>query len=112
MDDYLYVVIDQLPPANCSAVLVCSETLADRFSDETPLILLPDGFDPMTIMNDLLRIFDEFRSWDRSLQDVVEYHQDLRVLADRGAQKIGCRLLVSDKNLRLLADSKFPDATT
>lgn len=106
--DYIYMIDDQkLPAALCApAIWICRE---DREIQEPsyPLAVIRGDVSTAEVMNALLAVFERFQNWEASLQECVDQHLNLRELAGRGARQIGCRILISDRRLMILADSHF-----
>ncbi|HJC25930.1 MAG TPA: helix-turn-helix domain-containing protein [Candidatus Eisenbergiella merdavium] len=109
--DYIYVLENQTLPEGFSVPVVCTASGGADFSRASgPVMVVQDCCSVQELMNALLKIMEEFDVWDHSMQDAVAQRRDLSELAGIGARKIGCRLLINDKNLVLLADSRYYNA--
>lgn len=106
--EYVYLIdTKELPESfGSSAIWICPNDAVPENIDY-PLAIVRGEIDAAELMNALLKIFDQFREWDESLRECVEKRLSLRELAGRGAARIGCRILISDKKIMLLADSHF-----
>ena len=122
-DHYIYIFNYKEFPENLSAPAICVDH-ADDMSDvsnvtsvnlqdisydslDYPIMVIHNKESVKKVMNAVLKIFDDFHTWDESLQEALQNQMDLRELAGRAASMLECRVLISDKNFVLLADSKY-----
>lgn len=112
LSDYIYLLDTKELPEHFEAPAIwIGQDCAALEKIAYPLAVICSDVSAAELMNTLLKIFDQFRAWDESLRECVDMHLSLRELAGRGAAQIGCRILISDKKLVLLADSRFYHAS-
>lgn len=112
---YIYIADGQIPGEGCRAAVICGADAANKLAADTAAIIIEQDFAPRELMNTIIEIFNDHAQWDEALRKTVEARKDMRALVEQGMKKIACRLLVSTKDLLLLADSKYvgenaPDA--
>ncbi len=104
----LYLMEGIWPPEGFSGSAVCLAPKGPRPGREDCRALAVEADVPLqALANDILAIFDRYDAWDRRLQQALRDNLPLRDLAGLGAELLEGRVLVSDKQLHLLADSHF-----
>ncbi len=104
----LYLLDGAWPPAGFSGCTLCRNPQGSPPEGSACRVLaVYIDEDLQALANRVLEVFDRYNAWDSRLQQGVKNNADLRELAGIGSEMLGGRVLVSDKKLRLLADSHF-----